>query len=142
MKDFKVTKEGGLRGTELLNELSTATGLPNEMIGEELSRLISTAGKSTDNVTLDELREMLAAYLQDILLEAKDSFAGDARSEIESAAASIELATDLQVTGSSSKIVSLATATSVQPASHASSTPTFAMFSTLGSSAPDFIGEG
>lgn len=61
------------RGVELLNELSEATGLPDEMIGEELSRLISSAGKSTENVTLDDLREMLGAYLQDVLLEAKDS---------------------------------------------------------------------
>jgi hypothetical protein len=89
MKDFKVTKEGGLRGTELLKELSAATGLPNEMIGEELSRLISSAGKSTENITLDELREMLATYLQDVLLDAKHSFDGPARSEIEDVADSI-----------------------------------------------------
>ena len=137
MKDLKVTKEGGLRGTELLNELSTATGLPNEMIGEELSRLISTAGKSTDSVTLDELRDMLATYLQDVLLEAKDSFDGDARPEVEAAAASI-----VQSAASSTKVVSLANTTAGAAAGHASSTPTFAMFSTLGSSAPDFIGEG
>lgn len=139
MKDFKVTKEGGLRGTELLNELSTATGLPNEMIGEELNRLISTAGKSTDEVTLDDLRDMLGAYLQDVLLEAKDSFKGEARDEIEAAAAEMASA----ATMSSGKIIVLSTAHAVsQPLALATSTPTFAMFSTLGSSAPDFVGEG
>lgn len=80
-----------MQGTELLNELSTATGLPDELIGEELSRLISTAGKSTETVTLDDLRDMLASYLQDILLEAKDSLQGEARAEVEAAAATLEL---------------------------------------------------
>ena len=63
-----------MRGMELLEELSKATGLPDELIGEELSRLISGAGKTTDAITLDELRELLASYLQDILVDAKQSF--------------------------------------------------------------------
>ncbi|MDZ4084174.1 MAG: hypothetical protein U1E10_14620 [Bdellovibrionales bacterium] len=66
-----------MRGTALINELSHATGLPDDLIGEELSRIIASAGKSTSDVTLDELREMLAAYLQDVLIEAKESFLED-----------------------------------------------------------------
>lgn len=74
MEDWDAAREGSVRGTALINELSHATGLPDDLIGEELSRIIAGAGKSTSDVTLDELREMLAAYLQDVLIEAKDSF--------------------------------------------------------------------
>lgn len=74
MTGLKATKEGGVHGMELLNELSAATGLPDALIGEELSRIVASAGKTTDSITLDELREMLASYLQDVLLDAKDSF--------------------------------------------------------------------
>lgn len=78
MEDWDAAKEGSVRGTALINELSHATGLPDDLIGEELSRIIASAGKSTSDVTLDELREMLAAYLQDVLIEAKESFLEDA----------------------------------------------------------------
>lgn len=74
MKDFDATKEGGVRGTALIEELSAASGLPDDLIGEELSRIIAGAGRSTADVTLDDLREMLAAYLQDVLADAKDAF--------------------------------------------------------------------
>lgn len=77
MEDWDAAKEGSVRGTALINELSHATGLPDDLIGEELSRIIASAGKSTSEVTLDELREMLAAYLQDVLIEAKESFIED-----------------------------------------------------------------
>ena len=62
-----------MRGAELLNELSDATGLPEALISEELSRLLDSAGKSPDSVTLDELRDLLAVYLQDVLIDAKKS---------------------------------------------------------------------
>jgi hypothetical protein len=77
MEDWDAAKEGSVRGTALIYELSQATGLPDDLIGEELSRIISSAGKSTSDVTLDELREMLASYLQDVLIEAKDSLLED-----------------------------------------------------------------
>ena len=74
MEEFDASKEGGVRGTALIEELSVASGLPDDLIGEELSRIITGAGKSTADVTLDDLRELLAAYLQDVLAEAKDTF--------------------------------------------------------------------
>ncbi len=74
MEDWNAAKEGSVRGTALIHELSHATGLPDDLIGEELSRIISNSGKSTSEVTLDELREMLATYLQDVLVDAKESF--------------------------------------------------------------------
>lgn len=74
-----------MRGIELLQELSKATGLPDELIGEELSRLIAGVGKTTDEITLDELRELLASYLQDILIDAKESFGNNGSGTSESA---------------------------------------------------------
>jgi hypothetical protein len=71
MEKHDATKEGGVRGTALIQELSAASGLPDDLIGEELSRIIMGAGKSTADVTLDDLRELLANYLQDVLAEAK-----------------------------------------------------------------------
>jgi hypothetical protein len=60
-------------GAQLLGELSEATGLPGELITEELLGLIQRAGKDANSVTLDELRVILADYVQDILVSAKKS---------------------------------------------------------------------
>lgn len=67
--------ESAASGMKLLSELSLATELPSELIGEELSRLLASAGKTPESVTLDELRDLLASYLQDVLVEAKNGFA-------------------------------------------------------------------
>lgn len=58
-------------GHLLLQELAKATGLPESIVKEELSKLISRSGKSIDQTTLDDLREILADYLQDVLSDAK-----------------------------------------------------------------------
>lgn len=60
-----------MQGEKLINQLSDLTGLPNEMIQKELTRLMSKAGVNPQLVTLDEVRELLALYLQDVLLDAK-----------------------------------------------------------------------
>jgi hypothetical protein len=56
-------------GEALLADVTGSTGLPEELVTKELTRLISNAGLSRDAVTLDDLREILADYLQDIMLE-------------------------------------------------------------------------
>jgi hypothetical protein len=85
-----------MRGIELLTELSEATGLPDELIGEELSRLVATTGKTTDEITLDELRELLGSYLQDVLINAKGTFDNEAsaKAEMQKAAEIIRTAFD------------------------------------------------
>jgi len=60
-------------GEALLGELTEATGLPKELVDTELGRLIDQSGKVRDDVTLDDLREMLAEYVQDVLLAAKEA---------------------------------------------------------------------
>ncbi|HVK60866.1 MAG TPA: hypothetical protein VM432_04915 [Bdellovibrionales bacterium] len=69
LKDEKLL-DGGLRmGEALLDEVTSATGLPEKLVADELTRLVKNAGLSKDAVTLDDLREMLADYLQDVMLE-------------------------------------------------------------------------
>ena len=58
-------------GENLLGTISEATGLPQDMIYDELARLITCAGLQKDYVTLDDLRQILAEYVQDVLLAAK-----------------------------------------------------------------------
>lgn len=123
-----------MRGTELLNELTAATGLPDDLIGDELTRLVCGAGKSKDSVTLDDLRDMLAMYLQDILLEAKDGFEGDQQGELQEAAASLNNAIPLRP--------AIAAQSAAASSKCSNSEPTFTMFNSLGTKARDFIGEG
>jgi hypothetical protein len=63
-----------MTGLKLLKDIAAATGLPNEGVENELDRLVLAAGIKKENLTLDDLREVLANYLQDILLSAQQEF--------------------------------------------------------------------
>lgn len=58
-------------GSQLLRILIEATGLPPESLEAELTKLLSARGVSLDRLTLDDVREAVASYLQDTLVEAK-----------------------------------------------------------------------
>ena len=60
-------------GQNLLRILIEATGLPNQALETELKKLLSARGVSIDSLTLDDVREALASYLQDTLIEAKET---------------------------------------------------------------------
>lgn len=60
-------------GEALIGELTDATGLPKELVDTELGRLITNAGMIREDVTLDDLRVILAEYVQDVLLAAKEA---------------------------------------------------------------------
>ncbi|OFZ13793.1 MAG: hypothetical protein A2Z20_05995 [Bdellovibrionales bacterium RBG_16_40_8] len=60
--------------SNILKKLILASGLPHDIAQKEIERIASASGKNSDNLTLDELRELLANYLQDVLLKAKDEF--------------------------------------------------------------------
>lgn len=60
-------------GKEMVENLLDATGLPDQMIRDEFSALLTKHGKTVENLTLDDLREVLADYLQDVLVGAKHS---------------------------------------------------------------------
>ena len=61
-------------GDELFSQVTDATGLPKDLISEELARLLSQSGICTSEMTLDDLRKILSEYVQDVLLAAKDEY--------------------------------------------------------------------
>lgn len=61
-------------GKELFHTVIDATGLPQDPVAKELGTLLSQNGKSMENMTLEDLREVMAEYLQIVLLEAKEHY--------------------------------------------------------------------
>jgi hypothetical protein len=62
-------------GDALFEQVTEATGLPQDLMSNELGRLLKKCGVSQSEMTLDDLRRVLADYVQDVLLSAKDEFA-------------------------------------------------------------------
>lgn len=58
-------------GEELVQALSKATGLPEDVMTRELFRLLRLAGKPTHVANLDDIRDVLGDYLQSVLVQAK-----------------------------------------------------------------------
>lgn len=61
-----------MNGLELLESISKSTDLPEHLLLNELKDLLQAAQISENNVTLDQLRELLTIYLQDVLVEIKE----------------------------------------------------------------------
>lgn len=59
---------------DLFRLITDATGLPSDAISDELDRLLSIAGVERERLTLEDLRRVLADYVQDTLLAAKLEF--------------------------------------------------------------------
>lgn len=62
-------------GKSLFSTIVKATGLPEGAVGDELGYLLVEAGKDPESMTLEDLREVLAEYLQLVLLETKENTA-------------------------------------------------------------------
>lgn len=60
-------------GEALIRTMIDSTGLPQDSIAEELNRLIEKAGLQKETLTLDDMRAILADYLQDTLLNLKNT---------------------------------------------------------------------
>jgi|GEM_PF-2089001 len=60
-------------GKTLINEIASNTGLPQDLMTNELGRLIEGAGFDSNVVSLDDLRRVLAEYAQEVLLSAKQA---------------------------------------------------------------------
>lgn len=56
----------------LFNTVIQATGLPEDSVEKELRMLVARHGKSPQDLTIDDLREILADYLQTIIIESQD----------------------------------------------------------------------
>lgn len=63
-----------MEGLSLLRVLIEATGLPAEAVDREIQRLCAVHGLSPERITQDDLRDILAFYLQDVLVEAKANY--------------------------------------------------------------------
>jgi hypothetical protein len=63
-----------MEGLSLLRALIEATGLPTEAVDREIQRLCKAHHLDPENITLDDLRDVLASYLQDVLIEAKAEY--------------------------------------------------------------------
>ena len=59
-------------GNKLFETVVSATGLPEEACRNDFAEVLQKYGKNPDNLTLDELREVIAEFLQDSLLELAD----------------------------------------------------------------------
>ena len=57
---------------DLFDKVTGATGLPNDLITSELEKLVEAAGADRSSLTLEDLRAILADYVQEVLLAAKE----------------------------------------------------------------------
>jgi hypothetical protein len=64
-----------MEGLSLLKLLIESTGLPPEAVERELNRILAKGNFQRDELTLDDVRELLSIYLQDVLIEAKQESA-------------------------------------------------------------------
>jgi hypothetical protein len=51
-------------GRELIDQVVTATGLPENLAHQELSDILRLSGKDSEELTLEALREAMLQYLQ------------------------------------------------------------------------------
>lgn len=56
----------------LFEQVVKNTGLPEDMISQDFLKLLSKKGLGSDSLTLDQLRDVLAEYLQDVFISAKE----------------------------------------------------------------------
>ncbi|MCB0393132.1 MAG: hypothetical protein KDD25_01155 [Bdellovibrionales bacterium] len=69
--------------SNILKKLSENTGLPENLVTCELESLLRKAGLNKSAVTLDDIREVLADYLQDVIVEAKEKQNLEAKEAVE-----------------------------------------------------------
>lgn len=56
-------------GNKLAKAVVAATGLPQAPVEREFNSLLEKHGKNPESLTLEELREVMADYLQTVFLE-------------------------------------------------------------------------
>jgi len=59
-------------GNALLEMLVLATGLPEGEVHRELQSLMVQYGKNPETLTMDDLRQLMRDYVQDVLVDAKE----------------------------------------------------------------------
>ena len=61
-------------GNELFRQVADLTGLPSDTIQKELTKIANQKGLNISELTLDELRDAMASYLRDVIVQAKEHF--------------------------------------------------------------------
>jgi hypothetical protein len=61
-----ITEEGKM-GNQLFTEVADLTGLPKQLISEELVSILGKVGTDPHAVTLEDLRMAMAAYLMEVI---------------------------------------------------------------------------
>jgi hypothetical protein len=56
----------------LFEKIVKSTGLPEELISQDFLKKISEKGFEKSTLTIDQIRDVLSEYLQDIILEAQE----------------------------------------------------------------------
>ena len=65
------------KGTELLDTVATLTGLPEDLVQNELQELVAAAGQDAGEVTLDQLRQAMLLYLETLAQQEESLMDGD-----------------------------------------------------------------
>jgi len=63
-----------MSGKELLNEVVAATNLPQDPLNQELMQLLEKAKCAQESLSLEDLRQILADYAQEVLLQAQAEY--------------------------------------------------------------------
>lgn len=62
-----------MEGLDLLKLLIQSTGLPATAVEREIAKLLAARNQTAESLSLDDVREILVSYLQDVLIEAKSA---------------------------------------------------------------------
>ena len=65
-----------MEGLQLIDKICQSTDLPEELLNRELLSLLTANNINSEELTLDQLRDLLSEYLQDTLIKLKEEMAG------------------------------------------------------------------
>jgi len=58
----------------LFDKVVKSTGLPEELVTQDFLKKISDKGFDRSTLTIDQVRDVLAEYLQDVILQAREEY--------------------------------------------------------------------
>lgn len=58
----------------LFEKIVKSTGLPEELITQDFLKKISEKGFEKSTLTIDQIRDVLSEYLQDVILQAQEEY--------------------------------------------------------------------
>lgn len=61
-------------GDNLFDKVVKSTGLPEELVTQDFLKKVTDKGFDRGTLTLDQIRDVLADYLQDVILQAREEY--------------------------------------------------------------------